>query len=128
MDQKSLLPWTDSGYASMSRPNPGQHVERPERLNLPRGAARVLHDNTNVDSKTAYSKSDSLETSLERQFIFGACQSIRNGLGFNLNPEDWTCLSRRLPELLKAFAVKIGLESSDQENFKVMWFFHRCGR
>ncbi|KAF0327877.1 hypothetical protein GQ607_004707 [Colletotrichum asianum] len=124
-DMNQEAPFPNSGYASTSRPNASRDVHLAPCSPQTNTAARK---DTNIDdSRTTYSLYTILEISRQQNDFFEACQSIRDNLGPGASPESWTVLSERLPELIKAFAIKIGLESDDQANLRVMLFFHKYG-
>ncbi|KAH9226188.1 hypothetical protein K456DRAFT_1742962, partial [Colletotrichum gloeosporioides 23] len=125
-NRKLFAPFTDSGYASTSKLIAIQYPHSSQRSSQ-RDAASTKDAIIDDKIRTTCTLYNNLEVSHEQQYISEACQSIRDNLVYDAGPENWTLLSQRLPELFKAFAFKIGLESADQANLRVMWFFHNYG-
>ncbi|KAJ0275397.1 hypothetical protein COL940_008847 [Colletotrichum noveboracense] len=118
--------FTDSGYASTSTPEAFPRVQIPQR-SPPSDSSEPGDASIEDEIRTVDSEDEALNISLEQEYISRACQSIREKLGYHADLGSWTFPPGRLSELLKGFAIKIGLESADEANLRVMWFFHKYG-
>ncbi|KFY28123.1 hypothetical protein V491_00626 [Pseudogymnoascus sp. VKM F-3775] len=121
-------PCTDSGYASILKadvckndpPFPvSQQFRVDDKLNVKMG------DEDTEDSKTIYSAATSIDLPQSQQYITELCGDIFNKLENHFNSRNWDTLEIALPSLIKAFAIKIGYDSSAQINQQIMYFIHK---
>jgi hypothetical protein len=144
----SIGPPTDSGYASMTRgmalhtrnTQVGDRIQSTEDLHsLPQvseglGAAasmnlelsRNLAHEESQDIKTIYSDSASLPPFQKENYIFALARDLRHKLNLK-HPTHQTSLkiTDALPELLKAFAIKVGHNAPNQMRRNIMWFVYK---
>lgn len=117
-------PLTDSGYASCyhagnasASPSIMQKSYIPECMTV----AGEAED----DCRTIYSENDGLSEIHKRSCIFEICQVVKDQLGLNICQDSWASTKEILPELIKAFAIRLGLESRNQVNRDIMAFVHK---
>lgn len=105
------FPATDSGYASGF--NADRFVEcHPDHP-------------TDHDTQTVYSEATIVPKAQAQQYVFDLCESIQSRLQHPISKKVPPSLSHSLPRILKAFAIRIGLESSSQINKTIMHFIHQ---
>lgn len=124
-----LAPFTDSGYKSA--PNlehyPCVQFDAQESLHLPNVLAMCNED---VDeAKTSYSLGSTVDLSTTRKYIADLSSDMFGKLRKHfVDPTNRTVLSKILPELIKAFAVKICHDYPSQENRNITSFVHKRHR
>lgn len=116
-------PFTDSGYASLPHPAfPGE------------GKARgITEDSTPVpvtgtaddDSKTVYSAATTALPSLAHKSISEVCKDIHTKITRQMVNVDWASVSHTVPNLVKAFAIKLGSGTSSDKDRRIMHFVHQ---
>lgn len=113
-ESKSGAPRTDSGYASRF----DQGLDRLANLQ-PDQVAANCHEpfcvSINNHTRTVYSAESTIPDTHTQQYILRLCDSVQGQLGQRIDREAWSSLSQALPELLKAFAIRLGLESPSQK-------------
>lgn len=111
----------DSGYGSIAERT---FYSNPKTQD---GTVEALVHNTAVDddAKTTYSKATNEDPIQMRDFVNELASDIYGKLEPTIDPEDWSLLSQSLPELLKAFAIKIGSDGTSQAHRDVMYFVHK---
>jgi hypothetical protein len=60
-----------------------------------------------------------------RHYISELSHEIVKGLGVDVDVKELVSLPGTLPELIKAFSVKIGLESPSKIHRDIMYFVHK---
>jgi hypothetical protein len=121
------VPFTDSGYASAPNRNTTSNLQlmdqpRLSEKNKPTG---TINDTDGEDFKTIYSAGSTVDRPLAQQYIADLCSNIFSKLGKQFDSQIWSTISSALPELMKAFAIKIGYDSSAQINQEIMYFIHK---
>ncbi|CAG9990680.1 unnamed protein product [Clonostachys byssicola] len=125
----TLAPPTDSGYASA----PGMESEINKSENHgDQAATQSMQERTEQDvsdTATEYSNTSSAMFSRQQTYIWELADDLFRRIG-SLNADEKTQgkVSAILPELLKAFALKIGHDAPTQMHRDVMAFVHRHRR
>jgi hypothetical protein len=119
------MPFTDSGYASA--PNLILPLASPGK---PHGRRHLIPlDRSNLEAEngtgTLYSEAASTNPGRAQSYISDLCSDIRSKLGHSSDAIGQEGFSRTLSELIRTFAVKIGIESSAQLNRDIMYFIHK---
>ncbi|KAM0420963.1 hypothetical protein ACHAPT_011206 [Fusarium lateritium] len=108
----------DSGYGSIAE---NIYLSRYEAKE---GAGKAA-EGTDGDAKTTYSIATNEDPVQTRDFVYELANDIYGNLKHMMGPDDWLLVSRSLPELLKAFAIKIGSDGTSQASRDVMYFIHK---
>lgn len=124
-----VVPPTDSGYASVSR----MGIERDSlRKHDDQAAARSAQDLTNSDvedTATEYSTMSSTNSSKKQQYIRNLADDLLNKISWlKVDKKTQTEVLAILPELLQAFALKLGHDAPTQMNRDIMAFIHKHRR
>ncbi|KAF3905765.1 hypothetical protein AA313_de0203376 [Arthrobotrys entomopaga] len=123
---------TDSGYASLrcdkkandeTQYNGAQTNERPSTSKNPIAADDFLESD---DTQTVYSNASSLATTTKGLYISELADALFQAVCTE-EPDIKTLdrVSGALPELLKAFALKVGYNAPSQMHRDVMYFVHK---
>ncbi|OBT67903.1 hypothetical protein VE03_02433 [Pseudogymnoascus sp. 23342-1-I1] len=124
-------PFTDSGYASILKTNISRNdlplADKPQCPVADKSNVKMGNEDTE-DTKTIYSAAASIDLPQSQQYITELCGDIFNKLENHFDSTNWNTLEKRLPSLIKAFAVKIGYDSSAQVNQDIMYFIHKQHR
>ncbi|KAH7161762.1 hypothetical protein EDB81DRAFT_854059 [Dactylonectria macrodidyma] len=119
-------PLTDSGYASCPYPlrrsdslHGNQEEQRFKDLGL-----KQRGGTDDDDTRTTYSVATIADPSHAQSYISELCHDINTKLQIHVDARGWSALSKTLPELIKALAIKIGQEDSCQASRDVMYFVH----
>ena len=121
-------PFTDSGYASILKTNmPGDDPPLPDKPRCPIDDKSyvTMGDEDIEDVKTVYSAATSIDLPQSQQYIIELCADIFSELENHFDSTNWNTLETALPSLIKAFAIKIGHDSSAQVNQDIMYFIHK---
>jgi hypothetical protein len=121
------VPCTDSGYASAPNLDHSSKIEKIMNNSgdsTPQQPMASSNSNTD-DAKTIYSEATTLMPDIVWKSIVDVCNEIYNSLGQKVNDRNWASTSGILPSLIKAFAVKLGSESSSESNLRIMRFIHK---
>ncbi len=123
------IPRTDSGYESAVI----QQSLSKHSVSLLRDVTQEEEQDQRNFSATCGKDAQILEaTSLDsisaRNYISELSYSIYNGIRNEITVKDWPSLSRSLTELIRAFAIKIGLESRAAANQDVVYFLSKHHR
>ncbi|KAK6502518.1 hypothetical protein TWF506_003099 [Arthrobotrys conoides] len=121
---------TDSGYASLKSRNCGKPQETQSgiqedltKLRLSPAAEDVMDCD---DAATVYSDASSVAVSAKEHYISELADALfREVLGDQLDSKILERVSVALPELLKAFALKIGYNAPSQMHRDIMLFVHK---
>ena len=113
--------YTDSGYASCTDlgrishalSKPGEHV------------STIRRDADEEDAQTTYSVATSMDPANAQNYISDLSHHIHGNLQEHVDSGGRSELCRSLPELIKAFAIKIGCENASQLNRDIMYFIHK---
>jgi hypothetical protein len=100
--------FTDSGYCSRHRVADNRHDNRQD----------------DDDSRTSYLAATSLDAANKTNYISELSQDIYSRICHQVDLHNWAALSTYLPDLLEAFALKIGHESASGLNRDIMYFVH----
>ncbi|KAH7151914.1 hypothetical protein B0J13DRAFT_251562 [Dactylonectria estremocensis] len=120
---------TDSGYASLHNPN-GCLIAKPstEKGGSPRintSPIATMNGIHNDDAPTLYSYETTIAPAGAQSYIAEICSDIYSNLNDCINAKMWPLVSKILPDLLKAFAVRLGSDCGLQANKDVMYFVHK---
>jgi hypothetical protein len=121
-------PFTDSGYASLPNLNHPSHVPATlEKLKSPANTepSTTINDIDREDAKTSYSAATTVGPAHAQIYISELCSDVYSKLRPSFDARLWSTLSEALPGLIKAFAIKIGYNSSAQVNQDIMYFIHK---
>lgn len=122
-------PFTDSGYASILKTNISRNdPPLPDKQQCPAVDDKSeveMGDEDTEDAKTLYSAATSIDLPQSQQYITELCGDIFSKLENHFDSTNWNTLEKALPSLIKAFAVKIGHDSSAQVNQDIMYFIHK---
>jgi hypothetical protein len=126
---KEDVPFTDSGYRSMPNPDTSpngqpdldktQHSLSTTDSSLPKSSR---DDN---DAKTIYSLETTVDLSYARKLIFELCKDIYYKLHRFVDIRNRSMLPRVLPELIKAFAIRLCYDNPAQVNRNIMFFVYK---
>jgi hypothetical protein len=121
-------PFTDSGYKSAPNlencPNVKSGREKsPNPINT--DSSPPAGDGDNNDAKTSYSIGTTVNPRHASSYIVELCKDIYNKLHRSVVAEDMSLLSKGLPELIKAFAIKLCHEDPTWVNRRIMHFIHK---
>ncbi|KUJ16939.1 uncharacterized protein LY89DRAFT_733938 [Mollisia scopiformis] len=121
------IPLTDSGYASAPNRNNTSNLQLMEqpRSSQKNKSTGTINKTDGEDSKTIYSAGSTVARPLAQQYIADLCSNIFGKLGKQFDSQIWSTISSALPELMKAFAIKIGYDSSTPVNQEIMYFIHK---
>ncbi len=122
----SCVPITNSGYASAFNPfllgaQPGCLGEKPSSSARAEGDGGANED----DAKTTYSAATSVAPAGARYYISELSHEIVKRLGRSVDLKQLADRREALPELIKAFCIRIGRESPSQMNRDIMHFVHK---
>ncbi|OBT60198.1 hypothetical protein VE03_10408 [Pseudogymnoascus sp. 23342-1-I1] len=84
-----------------------------------------MGDEDTEDAGTIYSAATSIDLPHSQQYIAELCSDIFSKLENHFDSTNWNTLEKALPSLIKAFAIKIGHDSSVQVNQDIMYFIHK---
>jgi hypothetical protein len=121
-------PFTDSGYKSAPNlencPNVQSGPEKsPHPINI--DSSLPADDGDNNDAKTSYSIGTTVNPGNASSYIVELCKDIYSKLHRSIDAEDMSLLSKVLPELIKAFAIKLCHEDATWVNRRIMHFIHK---
>ncbi|CZR67883.1 uncharacterized protein PAC_17782 [Phialocephala subalpina] len=128
MVDQADVPLTDSGYHSAPNLNNLPHFqsvfEETARPGNIKSSLAGDHGDDN-DTKTLYSLGTTVDPGHARNYIFELSNDIYSKLHQFFEAKNRTMLSMVLPELIKAFAIKIYHDTPTQENRNIMYFIYR---
>lgn len=120
---------TGSGCSSLQRNlhNPPNVPSSVEKTQCPAGAEQStsMNEVERGDARTSYSAATTVGPVLAQHCIAEVCVDICSKLQQCFDGRLWSTLSRALPMLIKAFAIKIGHGASDQVNREIMYFIYK---
>lgn len=126
--ERSEVPFTDSGYASLPKLNrPTSIVSTLDELRCLANTeiSTAVNDMDREDANTVYSAGTTVGPARAQHYIAQLCNDIYNKLGQCFDDTLWDTLSEALPGLIKAFAIRIGYDSSAPVNQEIMCFIHK---
>jgi hypothetical protein len=117
---------TDSGYASGPLPRYSASKRSEEVIQPVEDMSREKYVGIDEeDCRTTYSAATTLATTDAQKYVDELSQDIHGKLRAELNPGNWPMLSMVLPDLVRAFSIRIAYESSSQVNRDIMYFIHK---
>jgi hypothetical protein len=122
------VPITDSGYASgfnplLLDPQPELVSDNPSSANR-----AACEGSVDYDAETTYSAATTIAQVDTRRYMAELSDQIIKKLGQDVDLRNLENACDVFPELIKAFCIKIGLESSSQMNRDIMYFIHKHHR
>jgi hypothetical protein len=128
IDMKEDVPFTDSGYRSMPNPdassNGRAHLSKTQHP-LSTDSSLPKSSQNDIGVKTTYSLETTADQSYTRKFIFELCKDIYYKSYQFVDIKNRSILSKVLPELIKAFAIKLCYDDPAQVNRDIMFFVHK---
>ena len=126
LTMKDDVPFTDSGYKSAPHLEHSLNIqpvleESPCLLNASSSSARG--DEDDYDAKTLYSLGSTVNPGHARSYIWELSKDIYNKLHRSIDAKDVGVLSKILPELVKAFAIKLCHDAPTQVNRRIITHF-----
>lgn len=125
------VPFTYSGYASLPKFNLPTKIApalNKSQDAVKTGMAAAAADPDREDVKTVYSAATTVGPLHAQQYITELCRDIYSKIGECFDGSTCVTLSQTLPGLIKAFAFRIGYDSSATANQEIMYFIHRRHR
>ncbi|KAL6409982.1 Homeobox protein HOY1 [Ilyonectria robusta] len=120
--------FTDSGYASARNLNRCSLTKPLSELeDTPTSTASLSATNgiDNDDTDTLYSAGTTVAPGKVQTYLAEICGDIYRKLSDCVDVNTWTVVSKALPDLVKAFAVKLGNDSNAQVSRDIMYFIHK---
>ena len=117
--------FTDSGYASAHYPPNARKALRAANESEENGPQKNAEDE---DGNTIYTSQTTVATASVQQCILDVFNDMRSKLLPQLGDEAGAAARRRLPALLRAFAINLGIDSSNELGTEVMHFVHKHHR
>ena len=111
---------TDSGYGSHGAKTIACSSGQPYAEN--RGEA--VHEE-NSDTQTIYSDTPSLQDPRIDDYVAAFADELSNGLPPDFSREDLECIADALPEILEAFASRIGYQALGKLERQLKHLVHR---
>ncbi|CAG9986688.1 unnamed protein product [Clonostachys byssicola] len=108
--------FADSAYVSASR-HEGSCAPVPGPFEL--------DDPETCDSRTKFSHASSVSDGRIVNYLSVLCEEIHGALQQTFDPLKWAKVSEKLPELLKAFAIKLGNAEGSKQHWEIMYFVYR---
>jgi len=128
---KSDAPFTDSGYRSAPNldhfPYPQLMLEKSPRQSDVDSSA-IEGSRADEDARTTYSIGTTVDPGYARKYIIELCNDIHSKLLQSGNGIDKSRLPKILPELIRAFALKLYHDAPSQTsqiNHEIMYFIHK---
>lgn len=120
-DFKDEGAFTDSGYASAPNLNGYLSIKSPTGKRGSPGPNCTDND----DTATLYSAGTTVAPARAQTYISEICNDIYSKLNDSVNAKTWPVVSKILPDLVKAFAVRLGNDCAVQVNRDIMYFVHQ---
>lgn len=119
------VPFTDSGYASdpkLRRQSSSRSIKTPNRASEEPDNVQYEHDED--DARTSYSAATTINHDA-RIYISELCNDIYNKVLIHIDVKQWPTISQVLPDVIKAFAIRIGHSGSSPLSWDIMYFIHK---
>ncbi|KAK1546867.1 hypothetical protein CPAR01_00834 [Colletotrichum paranaense] len=120
---RRIPPPPDSGYGSKCHPD---IFSSCHERSITRDLSTPLMNDS--EARTSYSVASAVKRSPAQQYIIELASGIHHELVRHSSIKAWQSLPPILPEVIKSFAIQIGLNSSSQTNRSIMYFIHKRGR
>ncbi|KAH6977436.1 hypothetical protein BKA56DRAFT_69112 [Ilyonectria sp. MPI-CAGE-AT-0026] len=117
------VPCTDSGYGSVPYPNNSANAQHPQIRH-----ENIVDPDDPDDNVTTYSAATTVTPHLAHQYISELSNDLHSRFRECIDTKTWPTVFHMLPELIKAFAIKLGHESSSPLNRSIMYFLHKRHR
>jgi hypothetical protein len=131
---KGDVPLTDSGYKSAPNldnyPNSQTILEKSPRPFIVDSSA-IGGSRGDDDAKTIYSIGTTVDPGHARKYIIELCNDMYSKLRQSIDTTNRSALTIILPELIKAFAIKLchdAASQTSQMNRETMYFIHKRHR
>lgn len=123
----AAAPETDSGYASLATNRFDSSMKHAQQATS--ATAHELDEQDSDDAATAYSNAPSATFSMQEEYIEALADDLFKKMrSLNVSEEPQTGISMILPELLQAFALKVGHDAPTPIHLDVMAFVHKHRR
>ncbi|KAK0374258.1 hypothetical protein CLIM01_08398 [Colletotrichum limetticola] len=119
-------PPTDSGYESFRHPDSFLNYHPWGITGGSSTPSRTIRKD--FDAKTSYSAASTVGRGPADQYVAELASDIRQQLFHRSDIKAWQSVQSMLPELIKAFAIQVGLDSTSQNHKSIMYFIHKRGR
>jgi hypothetical protein len=131
LQEKDEVPFTDSGYKSAPNLDHSPNsqpvlVKSPRPFDVDCSASEGSRGYG--DTKTTYSISSTVDPGYARKYIIELCNDIYSNLRQSVDATNLSALTTVLPELIKAFAIKLCHDSpsqTSQMSREIMYFIHK---
>ncbi|KAI5460435.1 hypothetical protein BGZ63DRAFT_404903 [Mariannaea sp. PMI_226] len=111
---KDGLAFTESGYASA----PNQKYSSNSQT--------VIYKTHEEDEiKTVYSAATTILPEIAKKSVLDVCNDIYSRIERHVHKGNTNSISRALPNLVKAFALKLGTDTPDEMNLRAMLFVYK---
>ncbi|KAE8448016.1 hypothetical protein EG329_009939 [Mollisiaceae sp. DMI_Dod_QoI] len=121
------LPFTESGYGSLPHLYDSSNVLSAHERSKPlvnTESSPAMNDIDRENARTFHSAATTSGPILAQNYLTELCNDVYSKLGQPFDAKIWRTLSKDLPGLIKAFAIRIGYASSAQVNQEIMYFLH----
>jgi len=121
------FPFTDSGYESGLQPelnfNAPENFRDVEQKDFASSFSATCR--SEAEARTTYSAATTVVPNIAQRCILEVCQDIYNKAGRHVSDENWGFVSNAIPDLIKAFAIKLGSGPENGQNRRMMYFVHK---
>lgn len=124
---EDCITYTDSGYESaegLLYPSLREDILE-ETHQIENGHTHMTGGMDVNDDDTSYSVATVILPEVAENCVIDVCDNIKSRLQGSVSKGTFKSLSEILPGLMKAFALKLGSDMSDQSNLRVMHFVHK---
>lgn len=125
-DEGVRVTHTDSGYASVSKPKPEANDTAKDQETDDDARRQTEYATDEIDALTEYSAATTTADQVGA-YMNKLCADIYNKVRCCVDVHEWPIICRALPDIVKAFAVKLGRGDS-QASRVVMYFIHKYHR
>ncbi len=116
----------DSGYVTYYQSShDNQRRGIPSKKEASQAVSTTGKPEDSEDTRTVYSVATTSAPSTVQDSIASICEDVYTRLRQNVDIPTWENVSYNLPNLIKAFAIKIGRDPSNNLNQRIMYFVHR---
>ncbi|KAH8886047.1 hypothetical protein GQ53DRAFT_828418 [Thozetella sp. PMI_491] len=120
---------TDSGYASLYRPLQSSMSQVPRAGTASNECGKKIANASRVwETSTEFSEASSEVDNLALRTLSAICEDLHNSLRDCIDTATFQPLVHTLPDLLRAFALKIGADQSNSKHLQIMRFVYQQNR
>ncbi|KAH9896319.1 hypothetical protein F4778DRAFT_794098 [Xylariomycetidae sp. FL2044] len=123
--RKEATPFPDSGYSSA--PTGARIMPSMVTINhLKKTGMETTEEHVEPnDDTTMISAAETLLNNFTMQPIADVCKDIHDKLADHFNSKDWSFVSRDIRRLIKTFSLKMGFDSTNALNPRIMHFTYK---